>query len=112
MGLFKKNNNISGCLTCSLRTSEDASDINVKINESIKTIKVLGAGCPSCHKQYEYVQEVVKKLNMNVAVIYVTELDEVIPYGVMSMPSLVINEQVVVEGKLLKPKALEKLLTQ
>ena len=112
MNLFKKNNKNEGCLTCSLRTSEDASDIDVKINESIKTIKVLGAGCPSCHKQYEYVQEVVKKLNMNVEVIYVTELDEVMEYGVVSMPSLVINEKVVVEGKLLKPKALEKLFVQ
>ena len=112
MNLFKKNNKTEGCLTCSLRTSEDASDIDVRINESIKIIKVLGAGCPSCHKQYEYVQEVVEKLKMDVEIVYVTELDEVMEYGVVSMPSLVINEKVVVEGKLLKPKALEKLFIQ
>lgn len=107
MSLFKKKNQTG--LTCSLCSSEDASDINVNINESIKSIKVLGAGCPSCHKQYEYVQEVVKELNMDVEVLYVTEFDDILKYNVMSMPSLVINEKVVVEGKLLKQNALKKL---
>ena len=108
MSIFKTKKNDDG-LTCSLCVSEDISDMDITIDESINVIKVLGAGCPSCHKQYEYVQEVVKELNMDVKIIYVTDLNEVISYGVISMPSLVINDKVVIEGRLLKPKALRKL---
>lgn len=108
MSIFKTKKNDEG-LTCSLYVSEDISDIDTTIDESINVIKVLGAGCSSCHKQYEYVQEVVNELNMNIQIIYVTDLNEVMAYGVMSMPSLVINDKVVIEGRLLKPKALRKL---
>lgn len=112
MGMFKKKSeeNFNG-FTCALCNNDD-SDTDITINEKIRSIKVLGAGCPSCHKQYEYVLEVMQKLQINIPVEYVTDLDEVMKYNVMSMPSLVINERVVVTGKLVKPKALEKLLSK
>lgn len=41
---------------------------------------------------------------------YVTDLQKVMEYGVMSMPALVVNEKVVAMGKVLKPADVEKLL--
>ena len=41
---------------------------------------------------------------------YVTDLQKIMEYGVMSMPALVINEKVAAAGKVLKPKEIEKLL--
>lgn len=109
MGLFNKNNKENIGFTCALCNNDESAEADVTINEKIESIKVLGAGCPSCHKQYEYVKETIEKLGMNVELEYVTDLDKVMEYGVMSMPSLVINEKVVATGKLLKHKALEKL---
>lgn len=73
-------------------------------------IKVLGSGCASCHAQFENAQEAVKKMGLSVEVEYVTDLQKIMEYGVMSMPALVVNEKVVAMGKALKPADVEKLL--
>ncbi|MCI9415990.1 MAG: thioredoxin family protein [Eubacterium sp.] len=73
-------------------------------------IKVLGSGCASCHAQFENVKEAVKKTGLAAEAEYVTDLQKIMEYGVMSMPALVINEKVVSMGKVLKPADVEKLL--
>ncbi|MGM9590954.1 MAG: thioredoxin family protein [Faecousia sp.] len=73
-------------------------------------IKVLGAGCQSCHDQYEYVKAAVRALGLSVEVAYITDMEKVIAYGVMSMPAIVVNDQVVSMGKVLKAADVEKLL--
>ena len=112
MGIFKKDKkeDITG-FTCTLCTpNNEIADLDVNIDEKITCIKVLGAGCPSCHKQYEYVMEAVNKLGLDVKVEFVEDFDEVMKYEVMAMPSIVINEKVITSGKILKPQAVEKLL--
>ena len=74
------------------------------------TIKVLGAGCKSCHEQYENVKAAVQAMGLNAAVAYVTDMEQVMAYGAMSMPAIVVNEKVVSAGKVLKPAEVEKLL--
>ena len=73
-------------------------------------MKVLGAGCKSCHEQYEYAKEAVANLGLNVEVEYITDMEKVMAYGVMSMPAIVVNEKVVSMGKVLKSADVEKLL--
>ena len=65
-------------------------------------IKVLGAGCKSCHELHENVKKAVADMN--------TDMEKVMSYGVMSMPAIVVNEQVVSMGKVLKPAQVEELL--
>ena len=74
------------------------------------SIKVLGAGCKSCHEQYENAMAAVKALGLNAEVEYITDMEKVMGYGVMSMPAIVVNEQVVSMGKVLKAADVEKLL--
>ena len=78
--------------------------------EKKESIKVLGSGCASCHVFYENAKEAVQKMGLVVEVEYVTDLQKVMEYGVMSMPALVVNEKVVAMGKMLKPSDVEKLL--
>lgn len=78
--------------------------------DGICCIKVLGSGCKSCHALYENVQEAVKAMNLNIETEYVTDMEKVISYGVMSTPALVVNEKVVSMGKVLKAADVEKLL--
>lgn len=77
---------------------------------SIYSIKVLGSGCASCHALFENAKETVKKIGLSVEVEYITDLQKVMEYGVMSMPVLVVNEKVAAMGKVLKPNDVEKLL--
>ena len=76
----------------------------------IASIKVLGAGCKSCHEQYENAMTAVKALGLPVEVEYITDMEKVMGYGVMSMPAIVVNEKVVSMGKVLKAADVEKLL--
>jgi small redox-active disulfide protein 2 len=73
-------------------------------------IKVLGSGCKNCHALHENATAAVKALGLGVEVEYITDLEKVMEYGVMSMPGLVINDQVVSMGKVLKPADVEKVL--
>ena len=73
-------------------------------------MKVLGSGCKSCHELYENSQKAVSDMGLSVEVEYVTDMEKVVSYGVMSTPALVVNEKVVSMGKVLKPVDVEKLL--
>lgn len=100
-----------GC-NCSCPTSETESIVNNCCGEAvigICCIKVLGAGCKSCHEQYEYAKEAVKSMGLSVEVEYITDMAKVMEYGVMSMPALVVNEKVVSMGKVLKAAEVVKL---
>ncbi len=98
----------SGCPTSEI--TEITSDCCPEAENGICCIKVLGSGCASCHAQFENAKEAVKKMGLSVEVEYVTDLQKVMEYGVMSMPALVVNENVVAMGKVLKPADVEKLL--
>ena len=94
----------SAC-NCGCPTSEVTqitNDCCGKAVNGICCIKVLGAGCPSCHQQYENAKEAVRNLGLSVEVEYITDMEKVMEYGVMSMPALVVNEKVVSMGKVLK----------
>ena len=78
--------------------------------DGICCIKVLGAGCKSCHEQYENAKAAVAALGLKIEVEYITDMEKVMEYGVMSMPAIVVNEKVVSMGKVLKAADVEKLL--
>ena len=78
--------------------------------EGICCIKVLGAGCKSCHDQYEYAKNAVSNLGLDIEVEYITDMEKIMEYGVMSMPAIVVNDKVVAFGKVLKTAEVEKLL--
>ena len=78
--------------------------------EGVCCIKVLGAGCKSCHDQYEYAKNAVSNLGLDIDVEYITDMEKVMEYGVMSMPAIVVNDKVVAFGKVLKTAEVEKLL--
>ena len=75
-------------------------------------IKILGAGCKSCHEQYEQAQKAVDAMRLPVEVEYITDMRKVMEYGVMSMPAIVVNERVVSMGKVLKAADVTKLLRE
>ena len=98
----------SGCPMS--ETTEITNDCCSEAKDGICCIKVLGSGCASCHALYENTKEAVKKMGLSVEIEYVTDLQKVMEYGVMSMPALVVNEKVAAMGKVLKPADVEKLL--
>lgn len=102
--------NVEETPTCCCGSEEATSCCCGKPVEGICCIKVLGAGCKSCHEQYEYAKKAISNLGLGIEVEYITDMEKVMGYGVMSMPAIVVNEQVVSMGKVLKAADVEKLL--
>lgn len=73
-------------------------------------IKVLGSGCKSCEALLKSVKEAVANKGVQAKVEYITDLEKIMGYGVMSMPALMIDDKIVSAGKVLKAKDVEKLL--
>ena len=99
--------------SCSYPTNEAeeiTNDCSPEAKDEIFCIKVLGAGCKSCHEQYENAKQAVKDMGLSVEVEYITDMQKVMEYGVMSMPALVVNEKVVSMGKVLKAADVAALL--
>ena len=78
--------------------------------DGICCVKVLGAGCKSCHEQYENAKAAVQAMGLNIEVEYITDMEKVMEYGVMRMPAIVVNDKVVSMGKVLKAADVETLL--
>lgn len=99
----------SSCCCSEETTASEECCCGEPVN-GICCIKVLGAGCKSCHEQYENAKAAVKAMGLDLEVEYITDMEKVMAYGVMSMPAIVVNEKVVSMGKVLKAADLEKLL--
>lgn len=61
-------------------------------------IKVLGTGCPNCKRLEKNVYEALDELNAKADVEKVTEVKDIMAYGVMSTPALVVNGKVALYG--------------
>lgn len=68
-------------------------------------IKILGTGCTKCRKLYAEAEKAVAASGIAVELEKVENLDDIMKYGVMMTPSLVIDEEVKVSGRI--PRASE-----
>lgn len=73
-------------------------------------IKILGSGCKKCKKMEENTREAIEELNLDAKIEKVEDFKEIMKYGVMTTPAIVVDEEVLSSGKLLKTKDIKKLL--
>ena len=66
------------------------------------SIKVLGSGCKFCHELYENTKEAVKNIGLSVEVEYVTDLEQVMGYGGMSMRDWLWMKRLLRRGRCLR----------
>ncbi|MBI9068377.1 MAG: thioredoxin family protein [Salinivirgaceae bacterium] len=82
---------------------------NLKINTTAD-IKVLGTGCAKCVSLEKMVISIVNEKALDAKVTKIDDIMEIMKFGIMSTPGLVINDKVVFSGKLPKSKDLEKII--
>ncbi len=63
-------------------------------------IKVLGTGCPKCKKLYAEAEKAVAEAGLSVELEKVENIEDILNYGVMMTPALVINETVKASGRI------------
>ena len=69
-------------------------------------IKVLGPGCANCRKLEEIAREAVASLGVAAEIDKVTDMQQIIDYGVLKTPGLVINEKLVSSGRIPTPQSV------
>lgn len=73
-------------------------------------IKILGGGCANCKKLEENTLLALKELNIEASIEEVKDIDQIIDYGVMKTPALVIDEKVKSSGRVLGVEEIKKIL--
>jgi len=73
-------------------------------------IKVLGSGCSKCKSLEQNTREAVEKLGINATIIKVDDIVEIMNYGIMTTPALVIDGKVALKGKTASVQELSALL--
>ena len=73
-------------------------------------IKVLGPGCANCVRLEKAVKEAVADLGLDAQVVKVSEIKDIMSYGVMSTPALVVDGQVKVSGRVPGKDEIKKML--
>ena len=63
-------------------------------------IEILGTGCPKCRKLVELAGQAVKESGIEAEITKVTEINEIMNYGVMITPALAIDGKVKIAGKI------------
>jgi small redox-active disulfide protein 2 len=78
--------------------------------ESEMVIKVLGTGCAKCKTLEDNARKAVEELGLVVAVEKVTDIKDIMKYGVMKTPALVVDEKVKVMGRVPTSDEIKKYL--
>jgi len=76
----------------------------------MKKIQVLGTGCPKCRQLEANAREAVAALGAEAEVVKVDKIDDILAFGVMMTPALVVDGEVKVAGKVASVGEIKKLL--
>ena len=75
-------------------------------------IKILGTGCPKCKTLEKVTREVIEQNGIDATVIKVEDIMEIMKYGVMSTPALVVNGKVEIKGRVPSSDEIKQVLTR
>ncbi|MGE5402907.1 MAG: thioredoxin family protein [Ignavibacteriales bacterium] len=75
-------------------------------------VKILGTGCARCKNLETKVKEVASANNISAEFVKVTEIPEIMKYGILMTPGLVVNEKVVSSGIIPKDEQILQWLMQ
>ena len=73
-------------------------------------IKVLGSGCAGCHKLEALANQAIGQLGIDAEIVTVTDYEDIMAYGVMSTPALVVDEQLRLAGRVPSLDQVVKIL--
>lgn len=76
----------------------------------MKIIQILGTGCPKCKTLTANVEEAVRQLGIEASIEKVEKIPDILKFGIMTTPGLVIDGNVKSAGRLVSVDEIKKLL--
>jgi small redox-active disulfide protein 2 len=77
----------------------------------MRKFQILGTGCPKCKKLTELTEEAAKSLNLKYELEKVTDIKDIVAFGVMMTPTLVVDGKVKVSGRIPSVEEIKKLIS-
>jgi len=74
-------------------------------------IEILGTGCPKCKKLAENAETAAKALGIEYEIEKITDINEIMKFGVMITPALAVDGKVKIVGKVPSPEDIKKMLS-
>ncbi len=76
----------------------------------MKKIQILGTGCPKCKKLAENTEAAAQSMGLEYELEKITDINEIMKFGVMMTPALAVDGDVKVVGKVPSPDAIKTML--
>ncbi len=73
-------------------------------------IRILGTGCSKCKTLEKLTREVVEQNGIDASITKVEDIMDIMKYGVMSTPALVVNGEVVIKGRVPSAEEIKQVL--
>jgi small redox-active disulfide protein 2 len=73
-------------------------------------IKVLGSGCAKCNQLENLTKDVLKELGIEATIEHVRDINKIMEYPILATPGLVVNEELVVSGKVPEKAKLNQII--
>ncbi len=75
-------------------------------------IKILGTGCPKCKTLEKVTREVVEQNGIQANITKVDDIMDIMKYGVMTTPALVVNDKVEIKGRIPSADEIKQILSK
>lgn len=76
----------------------------------MKTIQILGTGCPKCKKLTELAEQAAEELGIDYEIDKVTDIKDIMKFGVMMTPGLVVDGEVKAAGKIPSLEDIKRMI--
>ena len=77
----------------------------------MKKLQILGTGCPKCKMLAERAEQAANEMGMAYELEKVTKINDIMKFGVMITPALVVDGQVKIVGKVPDPQEIKAMLS-
>jgi len=92
------------------RDAEPTPEREKKEGKGMKTLQILGTGCPKCRKLAENAEAAARRLGISYRMEKVTDIRKIMDFGVMMTPALAVDGAVKCAGKVPPPDEIERIL--
>ena len=73
-------------------------------------IQILGTGCTKCNQLMSLTQKAVQEMGVDAEIIKVSDINEIIAFGIMTIPALVIDGKVILRGNVPSLSELKEII--